>query len=420
MPTFDQSVTSRIAVGQALGEPSEGVAGGIAFVQPPRVQAPINSSFVERFLSGHGWVNAASTAASIADDTTDVPLGGGRSLTFTTKTDGTAASVEKTGLTINATGKQFRVWLKCSDISVVSSFIFYAGDAGFTNYYQWQIGGGAAAWYKSGEWVAVTLNIGAATLVGTPDRATLSRLRMRCQASSGNAVVTKIGGVALIDEPAAFPNGVVSITCDDIYASEWSLLRPVLDKYGYPATLYAIPDRATGDYIDMDRLHQLEEVNGWEIAGHGLTDLTTLSASERQADLASMRQWLVDNGFRGRDHYCYPQGGFDADVIADVRKLFSSARTVLSSVPLETLRPADPFRLRSLSVVPATTAATVTGHITKAYDEAGWFILTFHDITTGTAGTNQWEQSKLVTVIDHIASTGIPVRTVGDVLRTIG
>jgi hypothetical protein len=87
MPTFDQSVTSRIAVGQALGEPSEGVAGGIdpGSVDPEALAA--DPAFTGTFVSmvtglpGDGTTDVQATiqaAITAAGDDGEVVIPEGR------------------------------------------------------------------------------------------------------------------------------------------------------------------------------------------------------------------------------------------------------------------------------------------------------------------------------------------------------
>ena len=383
---------------------------------PVKSQPPVISSYFERFQSGHGWTILGG-GASITDDTSDYVIGS-QCATFQTRTDGTARSAEKAGYSKSLTSSQIAVTFKIDDTTNLTEIILYAGDTAFANYYQWTIYGDtseAQRWFKSGEWVTMVLTFAGATTSGSPSRSTIQKLRFRVGASNGAAATTvKLGAIGAVAEDSTFPNGVVSITFDDLYASNWTKARPKLSEYGYPATIYAISDRIGETYMSVDKLRALEAL-GWEIGVHGNTSLTSMSIEAAEADVIRERGALSAYGFRGLRNYAYPQGGFSTDVMNMLKKHFSSARTICYRQS-EALRPNDPMRLRAYSPSNTTTTTALTNEITAAYNNKGWLILTFHDIAdTATLGT-QYSTANFATVIDHINSTGIPVRTVGDVL----
>lgn len=391
-----------------------------------RPQPPVNASLITTFAAGHGWAAFASTPPqTLGDDTTDYALGS-QSLKATTKTDGSPAAVQKTGQAINATAKNLRLWVKIENLAQLTELILYVGDGTLTNYFQWTIldtGGDAQNIVKDGEWAAITLGFGSAATVGSPDRASLALTRLRLRGNNGQTITAHYGGLGLVNVLSAFPKGLVTFTCDDSYASQHNVMRPILDGKGWGASSYEIAGNVgTAGFKSLAQLHQAEQQNGWEICGHSTTvarhaaGLSTLPAADQDAELRDLRAWLISNGFRGADHYAYPLGFFSAATDAVVAKYFASARTIISRTR-ETARPANPLRIRSRSVTNTTTLATVQGEIDAAYANGGWYVLTVHDLqTTPTLGTH-WATADFQAVVDYIAAKGdMPVLTMSDAL----
>lgn len=325
-----------------------------------RVQPPVNAAMVTTFATGHGWANYNATVATVSDDTTDYALGG-QSLKVTTKNDATAATVVKTGLAINATGKNLRLWVKVENAAQANHLIVNAGDATLANYYTWQIMSApstdAQSIVKDGEWVSVTLGFGSAQATGTPDRSNIQQMRIRVGGVNGQVVTAHYGGIGLVSLLSAFPKGLVTITCDDSYASQYATMRPILDAKGWGATAYTIVDiLGTGGYMTPAQLAALERSNGWEVAGHAYTlanhtaGLANLTAAQQDAELRNLRMWLADNGYWGLDHYAYPLGSFSAATDGVMPKYFASGRTIAAATR-ETARPHNPLRIRSRSVI---------------------------------------------------------------------
>ncbi|MFF3989096.1 hypothetical protein ACFY0B_31485 [Streptomyces sp. NPDC001797] len=149
-------------------------------------------------------------------------------------------------------------------------------------------------------------------------------------------------------------------------------------------------------------------------------------------DIRLGKQWLVQNGFRG-ESIAYPGGeyqkttdGVGIDSIAN--RYVSTGRTILfqSGYPTETFPAGMPMRVRAVSSISSTQAGAnnpanlvaTGGLLDKCQLNGGWLILVFHKITTGAATvTTECSQSDFQTVMAGIASRGIPVVPVSDVMR---
>jgi hypothetical protein len=411
-----------------LPDLSAAYADGIYVAHASQPRRSITESVVASFAPGHGWANFSGTAATTSDDTSDFALGD-QSYKFSTKTDNTAANVQKSGLTLDLTDKMVILWIKVTGVMNLTELLLYAGDSGLSNNYSWTIsdaGGVEQHVFRDGQWAPLVLSFADAWATGTPNRAVIATLRVRARASSGSSVTVNLGGIGVSSEPKAFPNGVISIACDDSYASQFKVLRPALDKYGWSATAYTIVELiGTAGFMTIEQLKTLEQSHGWEIAGHSYSSAmhsagygsgSTLEATE--TDIRALRKWLLANEFRGADHLAYPKGFFTVESQEVIGKYFATARTVTNRLS-ETLRPSDRMRLRSLSVTNTIPLSTAKALVDKIKAGKGWGIITIHDLLpTPTVGA-QWATADFNALLDYIAASGVPVMNISEVTNRL-
>jgi peptidoglycan/xylan/chitin deacetylase (PgdA/CDA1 family) len=124
---------------------------------------------------------------------------------------------------------------------------------------------------------------------------------------------------------------LVGLTFDDGYQDFVSYAMPVLQQYGFTATVFALPGRLGGqNEWDADRprkeLLTANELRGIaqagvEIGSHGLMHVSLPDAddavlSAETVDSRAILQQLLGHQVRG---FCYPYGDLDARVVAAVR-----------------------------------------------------------------------------------------------------
>lgn len=406
---------------------------------PLRLPAWVQASTILTTLqSGHGWSNNAGS--TLTTDTGDYVLGS-QSVKITTGGSGAQANLSRTGMSaFDATGKAIRLRFKVTDTTNMAEIGCFLGSSSFANFYKWSIQvTGTSKFVQSGEWCTITLSFHDATSSGTPDRAALTDARLFVIDNSAGQVAVNWQSFELIpDGSATWPNGVISITFDDTYASQWTLGKKTLDTYGYPATAYTI-----GDYVDapgrlsLAQLTAMQDRCGWEIAAHASTGVnhsasyTGLTATALEQDIREQHGWLMSKGFRAADGMALPLGQFGQTLdglstLDIVRRHWGYARTTHSRTK-ETWPPADRFRLRAISSIstfsggyaPSLLTTATTGDIDKCKAQKSWLILVFHDITAGApTATTQIQSSDYDAIIAAISAAGIPVRTVADVLRS--
>lgn len=400
--------------------------------KPLALRQLAGATMVTTLQSGHGWDATASTAGFTADlnHTADYVMGS-QSTSITSGSGGTVR-LSRTGMTAyDSTARQFALVLKVNDTALLAAagLQFFAGSGGFASHYRWDAwttGNETQAFALNDEWVMFIFNFQDANVVGTPARNNITDMRVAMTAAAGQVLTMKVNAVALIADPAPFPKGVISFAFDDGYLSQFTEVRRILDKYGYPATAYVVAEGIGVDpgLMTLAQMQQLQNANGWEVAGHAQTwaahnatgGLRAMSADALDLELRAHKRWLLDNGFRGADHFAYPQGRYNATVLNGVRRYFSSARGTFLRIK-ETWPPADPYRLRTRMLGTGITLATVTGEVDKAYTNASWYIISGHKLAATAADGLTWAIADFQSLVDHIAGKGdMPVRTMGEVL----
>jgi hypothetical protein len=415
-------------------------------------------SILTQFQAGHGWTVSGAVGSSNLNDTTFF-CRGTQSVRLTTNgTGGGGANLQllNTGA-IDLTNKALRFLVAVDNPSALAQLNFLVGtNSSFGNNFKWQtnVTDGTNLMWLPGQWTPFTL---AWSDVGTASGSlTLNANRVPSQfngftnlrfqvVDNGTPVTVHFQAVEVIDTVAAtFPNGVVSVVFDDSFQNVYDLGRPVMDQYGYRGTSYTIAGDIGSDptRLTMPELQSLQDNSGWEVAGHAYTQaahdarFTSLTAAECDDELRNLKAWLVANGFSG-DSFAYPGGNYEyttdgVSIEMLTSRYFNTGRTVLSgygsavNINTEMWPPPRPYRMLALSAIsdissgldlPSNIVAT-GGPLDTCQLLGSWFILTFHEIVSGTpTDIAQCSQAGFELILAGIQSRGIKVLPVGDVTR---
>jgi peptidoglycan/xylan/chitin deacetylase (PgdA/CDA1 family) len=153
---------------------------------------------------------------------------------------------------------------------------------------------------------------------------TLRRLGFRGVSMSETVAALKAGSA----------NRLVGLTFDDGYVDNLTVAMPILQKYGFTATCYAVSDRVgTYNQWDAQQLNvrkplmdgaQLEQWvdGGMEIGSHTSTHprLDQLEPGPAYDEIAGSRTALSQLLGREVKHFCYPYGRFVPAVADYVRQ----------------------------------------------------------------------------------------------------
>ncbi|MCX4608724.1 polysaccharide deacetylase family protein [Streptomyces mirabilis] len=450
LPLFGGSVTGDLAVTGRL------TAGGYALpVVMPTGRRPAyrKATWSQQFQTGHSWtVGGSGTASSNVNDTGTF-VRGTQSVRVTTAANAVQSQVRKLSQpTMDLTGKMIRLILKVDDVTHLDRLEFLIGTSTFTNYFRWTVHTHSAVspnYVQSGEWVTVHLNwadVSASggtyslSANGTPNsRSGFTDMQVNCYDDGTGAVTYHLQAVELVPDTAeTFPNGVITISFDDSYASVYDLARPKMDALGFSGTMFNIAEAigSSGVYLNTTQMRSMQDFSGWEMGGHAYgtaahaARYTTMTEQAVADDFRKLRSWMVQHGFTS-EHFAYPGGqfgnttdGVPVDQIA--ARYFTSARSIISE-NVESFPAAMPHRLKavtgindgtSIGGVTVSSLTATGGKLDRCLNNGDWLNLCLHKIVTGTpADSTEISQTGFNTLMDAINSRGIPVITVSEAMR---
>lgn len=180
---------------------------------------------------------------------------------------------------------------------------------------------------------------------------------------------------------SSFGQGLVSITFDDGFSS-LQLADKILKKYKLNSTAYIIRE-AVGQngYVNMDQLCQFSQ-GVWDIGSHSTAPFV---------EVPDLKKWIQEDSAwmktqcQGRfswQHLAYPLGKINGKVLETVRPFYKSGRIAGSGV--ETLPPADKWKLRAVNVTPSLSPKDIEALAKKSVENGDWLILMFHHIVDTT------------------------------------
>ena len=210
-------------------------------------------------------------------------------------------------------------------------------------------------------------------------RASVSRL-----AAVPLALGVVVAGASLWTGPSAHAaiTGMVSVTFDDGWASQYNNALPVLNKYGVPATMYIYTEGINDVPLYMTQAQiQGFASRGDEIASHTVShaDLTTLTATERNTELSQSRATLQQMfGPTAGIDFASPYGAYNATTTTAVRNYYATQRNTDEGFNSQT--GFDPYNILVQNVVSTTSNATVQGWINSAKANNTWLVLVYHEI----------------------------------------
>jgi peptidoglycan/xylan/chitin deacetylase (PgdA/CDA1 family) len=449
----------------ATPDPGDGTnnVGGVAQtdmrlgLKVPVPRAPKVLTHVTSMQSGHGWT-ASNALANGMNDNTDVALGA-QSAYITSKTDTSAATITKTGLSLDLSGsKQLRMLVKVTGGDYITQcLLYYSSDNFVANFGTANIQGPVAdpsvRWLKDGEWTWVTVNVGSSsitnngTVTGTPNLSAISELRVRLVSSSGNSATFRLQAVQVVERKSFASTGIVCFTYDDSYRSQYSIAKVHLDKYGYAGTAYTIDenvragDSGNATWMTTAMLKELRKNSRWEISLHADTmnahsramaaatsaqgvqyGTNPLTPTELDNDIDRNLKFLLDNGLTdGYPGHCHPQGRFNTAVNDQLAKRVAYARAMTgNSNGIETCPPANPYAIRSYTLDNTTTYAYLQTVIDAANTHGGMAVFTCHDIVASPSTSTQFSTTIHAQLVDYVATkTGLRVMTLGDVMKSL-
>ena len=396
--------------------------------QPPAASVPYAPAVEVIDLFGPDTRFAQQSAAGRSGVAFADTIRGDGSLQITSDGDGRQVNVRAAGLEpIDLRNAHLRLLLRVDHPERLEHMLLYLSSDGFVGYEAYRLVGGpedGRAYVLPDAWIAVTVALGT-PLARVGDAVDLGRVTdvQLSLADLGRGPVT--AHVDVLETVARPARGVVSLVFDDARDGVYRHARPVLDRHGLRASVAAIVDLlGTPGFMSLEQLQWLERHAGWDVVAHHVSALpdevgfADLADDAVVAELLGVRSWLLAHGFRrGVDHLVYPYGGFDTRSIELIRGVYASGRTIVRGLGLETLPPADPYRIRALSVTRDDAPETLTAEIDRAARERSWLVLVFHQVVDGVPdGATGYRAQDLAAVAAHLAAADVDVVTLPEAL----
>ncbi|HSX18690.1 MAG TPA: polysaccharide deacetylase family protein [Candidatus Saccharimonadales bacterium] len=215
-----------------------------------------------------------------------------------------------------------------------------------------------------------------------------------------------------------FTRPIITLTFDDGIKTQLTNGWPIMKKYDLKGTFYIISGALDGDWYMLPENVLMLSQNGNEIAAHTVThpDLTTLSTSQVQYELAQSQQSLQTLLSRPVTDFATPYGAYNDSVIALIKQYYRSHRT--AEVGYNTKINWNQYRLYSMSVMNTTTTTDISGWIAHAKKDKSWLILDYHSIEANptTWGTTP-EQFDMQ--LNLIKKSGVVVKTIDQALSEL-
>ncbi len=387
--------------------------------EPSAAAGPIRSdtayTVVNDFEEGHGfasWFEAGtvSTDASFARF-------GSSSLRIATEGDGRPVAAEwRLPQPIDAGDASWRVWVHVDDPSALAELRLQVTADDWDGYAVYRLDRRVHD-VDAGAWLPLAAVEAEGYTVGDVDPTAVTRVRLRVADDGTRPVTVHADRLALAPRARG---AVVSITFDDGWSDHARYAAPAMRPYGWPGTVYVVPYLVgTAGYMTDDELSTLA-AEGWEIGGHYHPSLEGRVDPELGGIVRGVRAF-VERYRRAADlpvTFAYPQGYVDGHTVAPaVGDGFDAARTIFDGI--ESLPPGDPLRLRSFSVLPTTDPAQIDAYLELARRERGWLILVVHKLDPAPREPTEIAPEQFAEILERIAASGLPVRTVADVLGSL-
>jgi hypothetical protein len=388
---------------------------------------------VQTFQPGHAWAVAGSTGSTVfTADTADF-LFGTQSLKGVTSGTGGSVNVGKTGMApVSLVGKTLAVLLKVSDIEKVDGLYALVGHGNFAHYRSVKLaihkgtGASAIGWSGVYRWYHAELTE-TNTVVGTPDMAAVTDMRIVAYDKNNGPLTLNLQAFATFAKQTAFPNGVITWTWDDNYLPQYELAqKQAFDPYGIGCNYFVIVDSlgitqpGSGPRFTLAQAHELEDLHNSEIGGHAYlsashnTGMSSLSAAELLKDASSLKGWLTNQGFKGRDFFAWPLGQTSVAAANILSRFFSVLRHTGGTY--SNVFPATPLRYEAVNLTSDVPVATYKTYIDYAKAHGVHLVIMGHQVlASGAAGNTNVNIADLKAIVDYAQSIGVPSRTFGQV-----
>jgi peptidoglycan/xylan/chitin deacetylase (PgdA/CDA1 family) len=205
-----------------------------------------------------------------------------------------------------------------------------------------------------------------------------------------------------------FSEGIVSLTFDDGYMTQFQNARPLLASHGFRATFYV--NLWGGRHMTAVEATALVN-DGHEIGSHtkGHNHLTQISDEGLFYEIRGSQEDLMTRlGLDKVPSLAFPYGEYDDRVLRVVMQYYDSSRTTRW---YHNYRDTNRYELGSYGI---NALAVIKPLIDRAIAQRSWLILCVHDVEVGTPIYGGVRVSDFAEVLDYLRDSGVRVLTVSE------
>jgi hypothetical protein len=275
----------------------------------------------------------------------------------------------------------------------------------FTNYGTVRLGHNTDNHLVSDFFPMHSINPQDAVFVGTATSAIFSSIgavRIRVTPSGGT---TSFCIPWLDAQPQGATKAQIILTFDDAGLAHWTDAANLLAPYGFPAVAFPnmseVDSTANALAMRLSQLRHLNREHGWQVGSHAYSNTehnTTSSGDALTQQLLRSKALGRTMGMKGLDDFAWWGGlAVTKDSYHRIRREFRSGRYNQNApVVVESMPPADPWRMRAFLTATSDTAAMWTAYVDQARACKGCGIFVFHNNVTGADAT------KITTLLDYL------------------
>lgn len=221
--------------------------------------------------------------------------------------------------------------------------------------------------------------------------------------------------------PTGFSQGMVTISFDDGWESNYTTALPKMQAMGFKSTQYFattyLENATPADILNVQQF----VTAGHEIGSHSVThpDLTTVSDATLQYELTHSQQYLSTTFNTPITSFATPFGAYNAKVTNTIKQYYASDRSVDMGYNYNSKEDFNVNNIRAQSLINTTTDAQVQAWVDYARIHKVWLVLVYHVIDTDTSDMYSNTPAQFQSHLNIIKNSGLPVRTTSQAIAEL-
>ncbi|MEK7531110.1 MAG: polysaccharide deacetylase family protein [Patescibacteria group bacterium] len=218
--------------------------------------------------------------------------------------------------------------------------------------------------------------------------------------------------------PSEWTEGMVTLSFDDAWRSQYINALPILQASGLKGTFYILTEGIQGGWDDYMTPSMVQAIAtaGHNIEGHTIThrDLASLSSSQIDQEIKNSKSYIESLTGTVVRSLAYPYGSYNTQVIGRAQAAgYTNARTADPTVPFGfNTKDTPKYELNSFSPTTGVSVTAMKAAIDQAKANKQWFIFSFHEIENGNSDEYATTLVRFQEIINYIKLVGIKTVTV--------